>query len=54
MLKQLRAAVVSVLVLTVLTGLVFPLVIMGIGRVIFPYQANGSLLDKNGKPTSDT
>ena len=49
MLQQLRPAVVSVLVFTILTGLIFPAVITGIARVVFPYQANGSLIVQNGK-----
>lgn len=49
MFQQLRAAVVSVLVITILTGLIFPFVITGIARVIFPRQANGSLIEQDGK-----
>lgn len=53
MLQQLRASIVSVLVLTILTGLIFPLVITLIAGVVFPAQAAGSLVDSNGKPTTD-
>ena len=49
MLQQLRAAIVSVLVITVLTGLIFPLAITAIAGVVFPRQANGSLIEQNGK-----
>jgi K+-transporting ATPase ATPase C chain len=48
MLQQLRAAVVSVLVITVLMGLLFPFAIWGIAKVLFPHQANGSLIEQNG------
>jgi potassium-transporting ATPase KdpC subunit len=49
MLQQLRASVVSVIVLTVAFGLVFPGVIYGISKVVFPKQANGSLIEVGGK-----
>jgi K+-transporting ATPase ATPase C chain len=41
---QVRPAVVMVLALTVLTGIVYPLVVTGFSQVLFPHQANGSLL----------
>jgi K+-transporting ATPase ATPase C chain len=49
MLKQLRIAVLSTLVLTVLTGLIYPFAITGLAQLLFPRQANGSLIYKNGK-----
>jgi len=49
MLKQLRPAVMSVLILTILTGLLFPFAITAIAKVVFPKQAEGSLVRQNGK-----
>lgn len=49
MLQQLRPALLSVLVFTLLTGLIFPSVVTGIAKVAFPKQANGSLIRWNGK-----
>ena len=49
MLKQLRPAVVALLVLTVITGLIYPAVVTAIAQVVFPYQANGSLITASGK-----
>jgi potassium-transporting ATPase KdpC subunit len=44
-----RPAIVLFLILTVITGVVYPLVVTGIAHVIFPNQAGGSLIFKNGK-----
>jgi len=49
MLKQLRPAIVSLLLLTVITGVFYPLAVTGIAQVVFPSQANGSLVLKDGK-----
>ncbi len=48
MLKELKQGFMMMVVLTVLTGLVYPAVITGIAQVVFPDQANGSLIVSNG------
>src|SRR5262245_58480073 len=49
MFKELRSGFMMMLVMTVLTGLVYPAVITGIAQVVFPDQANGSLILSNGQ-----
>lgn len=49
MLKQLKTATLLFFLLTILTGLLYPALIIGLGQMIFPGQANGSLITQNGK-----
>jgi len=46
--KQIKPAVVLFLLLTILLGIVYPLVVTGIAQVIFPVQSNGNVLEHNG------
>jgi K+-transporting ATPase ATPase C chain len=49
MLKEIRPAIVFVVALTVITGLAYPLAMTGIAGLIFPYQAQGSIIEQDGK-----
>jgi K+-transporting ATPase ATPase C chain len=48
MLQHLRPAVVLVVLFSALTGLIYPLAVTGIAQVAMPYQANGSVIEKDG------
>jgi K+-transporting ATPase ATPase C chain len=49
MLKELKPALLMLAVLTVITGVAYPLLVTGVAQGVFPHQANGSLIEQDGK-----
>ncbi|MGA9163740.1 MAG: potassium-transporting ATPase subunit KdpC [Thiobacillus sp.] len=54
MLKELKPALLMLALLTVLTGGIYPLLVTGIAQGLFPDQANGSLIEQDGKVVGST
>jgi K+-transporting ATPase ATPase C chain len=50
MLTYLKPAALMFMVWTALTGIVYPSLVTGLGQLLFPWQANGSLMERYGKP----
>lgn len=49
MLKELRPALMLLVVMTVLTGFVYPLAVTGVAQLVFPWQSAGSLIERDGR-----
>lgn len=54
MAAQFRSALMVFFILTILTGVAYPLTVTGLAQLLFPHQANGSLIYKDGKPIGST
>jgi len=49
MLSEIKPAILITLILTVITGIIYPFAITGLAQVLFPHQANGSLVESNSQ-----
>jgi potassium-transporting ATPase KdpC subunit len=50
MLRTFVSAIVLLIIFTIITGLVYPLIVTGLAQLLFPFQSNGSIIMKEGKP----
>jgi len=50
MVRIVHNALMSLLMFTIVTGFIYPMAVTGIAQVLFPHQASGSIITKNGKP----
>ena len=50
MIRVLRQSIAMLVLLTLATGVVYPLIVTGIAQLFFPHAANGSIVERNGKP----
>ena len=49
MLKEIRPAIVMIVLMSAITGVAYPYAVTGVAKVLFPHQADGSLIEKDGK-----
>src|SRR5579859_6963744 len=49
MLKEIRPAIVMIVLLSAITGVVYPYAVTGAAKILFPHQADGSLIEQDGK-----
>lgn len=54
MVTMIRSALMSLLLFTLLTGIIYPLVVTGIAQALFPGQAKGSIIIREGKPSGSS